>query len=220
MPSTALATVSVPGRQCKARVLMDTGSGITLISNRLAQSLKAKKQRSVHEITGLNGTKWVTSKNEVFCILSSANETGGEEVVIRAHVVDQITSDYALQDLSSIRSLPFLQGKQLADPEFGKSGLIDIADTNRCIYDQSESTSDRSFRTWNSVFGWIVGGQTSNPCVYSPCMNLTSSDTRADEILQGVKKRFLMSLHYDKKTKLHLNIFKALQLEILKDDIQ
>ncbi len=126
MPATALATVSVPGRQCKARVLMDTGSGITLISNRLAQSLKAKKQRSVHEITGLNGTKCVTSKNEVFCILSSANETGGEEVVIRAHVVDQITSDYALQDLSSIRSLPFLQGKQLADPEFGKSGRIDL----------------------------------------------------------------------------------------------
>ena len=31
MPATALATVSVLGRKCKARVFMDSGSGITLI---------------------------------------------------------------------------------------------------------------------------------------------------------------------------------------------
>ncbi len=38
------------------------GSGITLITSRLAQSLKAKKHHLVHEITGLNGTKCLTSK--------------------------------------------------------------------------------------------------------------------------------------------------------------
>ena len=65
MPATALATVSVPDRQCKARVLMDIGSGITLISSRLAQSLKAKKQCLVHEITGLNRTKCLTSKHVI-----------------------------------------------------------------------------------------------------------------------------------------------------------
>ncbi len=51
MPATAFANVSVSRRKYKARVLMDTGSGITLISSRLAQSLKAKKQHRIHEIT-------------------------------------------------------------------------------------------------------------------------------------------------------------------------
>ncbi len=78
---------------------------------------------------------------------------------------------------------------QLADPEFGQSGRIDlllsIADSNRCLYDQSESTPDRSFRTWNSVFGWIVGGQTSKPTNSSSCMNISASiAANTDEILQ------------------------------------
>ncbi len=188
MPATALAMVSVPGRQCKARVLMDSGSGITLITSRLAQSLKAKKHHLVHEITGLNGTKCLTSKYVVNLILSSASVVEGDEVAIQAHVVNQITSDYGPQDLSAIRALPFLEGKQLADPEFGHSGRIDlllsIADSNRCTYDESESIPDRSFRTWNSVFGWIVGGQICTPNSSSTCMKITSGDARADEILQ------------------------------------
>ncbi len=209
MPATALSTVSVLGRKCKARVLMDAGSGITLISSRLAQSLKAKKQHRIHEITGLNGTKCVTSKYVVNCTLSSARETGGEEVSIQAHVVNQITSDYGPQDLSGIRALPFLEGKQLADPEFGQSGqinlLLSIADSNRCLYDQSESTPDRSFRTWNSVFGWIVGGQTSKPTNSSSGMNISASvDANTEEILQHfwsreeVPSEYLLS-HEDKR---------------------
>ena len=162
MPTTALATVSVPGRQCMATVLMDSGSVITLITSRLAQSLKAKNHRLVHEITGLNGTKCLTSKYVVNFTLSSACDTGGDEIAIQAHVLNQITSDYGPQDLSRIRALPFLEGKLFADPEFGHSGRIDlllsIADSNRCTYDECESTLDRSFHVWNSVFGWIVGG--------------------------------------------------------------
>ena len=188
IPATALATVVSQYQQRKARVLLDSGSGITLITSRLAQALKAKKQRVVHNITGLNGTKCLTSKYAISCTLKSALEPGGEEVHVLAHVVDKITSDYGPQDLSSIRSQPFLEGKKLADPEFGQSGRIDMllsmADSNRCTFDQSESTPDRSFRTWNSIFGWIVGGQTSSPTPTSPCMKITSVDARADSILQ------------------------------------
>ncbi len=40
-------------------------------------------------------------------------------------------------DLSAVRAQPFLEGKVFADPEFGKSGRVDMlvsmADFNRCI---------------------------------------------------------------------------------------
>ncbi len=137
---------------------MDMGSGITLITSRLVQSLKAKKRYHVHEVTGLNGTKCLTSKYVVNFNLSCASVDGGEKVAIQAHVVNKITSDYGPQDLSAIRALPFLEGKQLADPEFRRSGRIDlllsIADSNRCTYDESESTFDRSFRTCVWLDSW------------------------------------------------------------------
>ncbi len=60
---------------------MDTGTGITLISSRLAQPLKARKKHRIHEITGLNRTKCMTSKYGVkYLEFSSARETGGEQV--------------------------------------------------------------------------------------------------------------------------------------------
>ncbi len=43
-----------------------------------------------------------------------------------AHVVDTITSDYAPQSFDHVRSLPSLEGKTLADPEFGHSGRVDL----------------------------------------------------------------------------------------------
>ena len=67
IPATVLATVVSQYQRRKARVLLDSGSGITLITFRLAQALKAKKQRVVHNITGLNGTKCLTSKYAISC---------------------------------------------------------------------------------------------------------------------------------------------------------
>jgi len=107
LPVIALACVIVPGRLWKARVLIETCSSITLISSCFAQQLKVKQQRLGHEIMGLNGTKYFTSKHALSCTLSSASVSGGEEVPILTRVVNVITSDYGPQDLSKIRSLPF-----------------------------------------------------------------------------------------------------------------
>ena len=49
------------------------------------------------------------------------------------------------------------------DPDFGSSGRIDlllsIVDSNRCMFDVSESSPDRATRTWQTIFGWVVGGK-------------------------------------------------------------
>ena len=65
-------------------------------------------------------------KHAVRLTLGSAGAERGETVDITAHVVDQITSDYAPQDLTTIKNQDFVKGKPLADPEFGKSGRIDM----------------------------------------------------------------------------------------------
>ena len=115
VPTTALATVVSQDQQHKAHAgPAGLQLRIILITSWLAQALKAKKQCVVHNITGLNGTKCLTSKYSISCTLKSELEPEGEEVHVLAHVVDKITSDYGPQDPSSIRSQPFMEGKKLS----------------------------------------------------------------------------------------------------------
>lgn len=75
-------------------------------------------------------------------------------------MVDKLHQTYGPQDSSAVPAQPFLEGKVLADPECGKSGHVDMllsmADSNRCIYDESESTPNRSFRAWSPSLGGLL----------------------------------------------------------------
>ena len=55
IPVTAMATVTAGAQQQQARVLLDSGSGITIITSCLANSLKAKRVRVPHSISSLHG---------------------------------------------------------------------------------------------------------------------------------------------------------------------
>ena len=183
-----MATVTAGAHQQRARVLLDSGSGITIITSLLANSLKTKRVRVTHSITGLHGLSSMESKHAVRLTLGSAGAERGETFDITVHVVDQITSDYAPQDLTAIKNQDFVKGKPLTDTEFGKSGRIDIflsiIDSNRCTHDVSQSSPNRCTRAWDTIFGWVIGGQTDGIASNSVCMKVTTSNTRADEILQ------------------------------------
>ena len=158
IPRTALATVTAGPYSQKARVQLDPGATITLVTSRLAQALRAKPIPCHTDITGVGGDK--TSRCQVDLKLSSAFSPGGESIRVRAHVVDHITDGYHPQDLDEIRRMPFLKGLQLADPEFDRSGRIDIllgiVACNECTHDEVVSSSNRRFKANRTIFGWAV----------------------------------------------------------------
>ena len=79
------------------------------------------------------------------------------------HVVDHFADDYPLQELEVIRSLPFLKGKPLADPEFDRSGKVDlllgIVLCNQCTRDEVVSSPNRKFKAHRTIFGCTIGGE-------------------------------------------------------------
>ena len=57
----------------------------------------------------------------------------------------------------------FLKGLQLADPEFDRSGKIDvllgIVACNECTHDEVVSSFNRRFKAHKTIFGWAIGGE-------------------------------------------------------------
>ena len=161
IPQTALVTATAGHCIQKARAQLDTGASISLITSRLANTLKVKRIPCHTEINGVGGQ--MTSTHQVEVELSSAFCEEGDHIIVRAHVVNNFTDDYPLQELETIRSLPFLKGKPLADPEFDRSGKVDlllgIVPCNQCTYDEVVSSPNRKFKAHRTIFGWTIGGE-------------------------------------------------------------
>ena len=97
------------------------------------------------------------STHQVEVELSSAFCEEEDHITVRAHVVGHFTDDYLPQELGTIHSLPFLEGKPLADPEFDRSGKVDlllgIVPCNQCTYDEVVSSPNRKFKAEPSSAG-------------------------------------------------------------------
>ena len=185
-PRTALATATAGAYQQRARALLDPGTTISLITSRLAGSLKAKRVRTSTDISGLTGM--LTSDHLVEVDLGPAFTSGGKVVTIKAHVIDSIVTDCPDQDLEAVKQMPFLKGRQLADPELGISGKIDlllgVTDCNRCTEDGLSYSPDKCLIAQNTIFGWAVGGSVNGKESNNVCLTATASDKRADDLMQ------------------------------------
>ena len=158
IPRTVLTTVLSGPYQRKARAQLDPGATISLVTSRLVQSLKCKLIPCHTEISGIGGD--TRSTHQAKLELSSAISTGGETIKVLAHVVSRITDGYSPQDLTTVKQMPFLQGLPLADPEFDRSGRIDlllgISACNECSLDEVVSSPNRRFKAMKTIFGWAL----------------------------------------------------------------
>ena len=159
-PMTALVTATSGCHQQRARAFLDTGATITLITSRLANSLRAPRSRSNTNISGIAGR--LTSDYTVDVKLSSAFTSSDKSIHITAHIIESIMSDSPVCDREKVKQMPFLKGLQLADPDLGSHGKIDLLlglpDFIRCKEDQSVSSPTRCLTAEKTLFGWAVGG--------------------------------------------------------------
>ena len=190
IPRTVLATVTAGSRSQKARAQLDSGATISLVTSKLAQALKARPIPCHTEITGVGGGK--TSSHQVDLELSSALAPGGDNIQVRAHVVDHITDGYHPQDLEGVKRMSFLKGLQLADPEFDRSGKIDIllgiAACNECTYDDVVSAPNRRFKAHKTIFGWAIGGERpagAAPNFATTCLKAAAKEDPTHELLRA-----------------------------------
>ncbi|KMQ85784.1 hypothetical protein RF55_15454 [Lasius niger] len=162
--ATAWIRVSAAdGRFSVFRALLDQGSAITLVTERLAQRLRLNRQRIDVTISGISGAS-VSAKHSVH-IKVTARHGKGPSYSTSALILKSLTT-YVPPRSINLSSLSHISGLKLADHDPTSHEGIDIligADLYGCILlDGLRRDGQNQPVAQNTIFGWILSGVTSD----------------------------------------------------------
>lgn len=160
--ATAIVVVAAEGLCQRACAQFDSGSTVSLITKKLAQTLKAPKiPNSGVKLWGATGSGSSPYKVQITLIGKQ-----GEEIIVEPHVQDSIACSSTRLNLKELRKLPFLKGLPLADPECQSMSridlLLDVETSNACFSDEVRSGPTPGMKVQHTIFGWAIsGGETT-----------------------------------------------------------
>ena len=144
-----------------ARAFIDSGSSVTLISNRLKNALALKPTGSKIAIEGVAGLGEGTQHPVVNLTISSPKNRNWEKQ-ITAIALPKVIRDLPLRDAAITKNMPHLQGLDLADPLYYKTGPVDIL-IGMDVFPYVMKTERRvgpqnTPMAWDTELGWAVLG--------------------------------------------------------------
>lgn len=187
LPCTAIVRVQAKGLQQKARAQLDSGATISLITRKLANTIRASKiPDSAMKISGIGGVEHSPHRVEVVLLGRQ-----GEEVVVTPHVVDQIPHSPSRTDVGKVHRLPLARDLTLSDPGYTSSARIDLLlssrKSNACFRDGVRYSKDRELKAENTIFGWTIhGGDTrenQEEGSHSTCLHISAEEEEDPERL-------------------------------------
>ena len=165
---TCVLVVCAPdGTSVKARCLLDSASSTSFVSERLVQALhlpRVSQNLSISGVAGLSHHSPLQSITnfEVFSVSRPA-----KKFQVSAVVTPRVTSDLPTTPVSFSSKWRHLSGLQLADPNFGRPGRIDVL-LGVDIYADALLQGRRSGppgtpTAFETTFGWVLVGKTDTP---------------------------------------------------------
>ncbi|XP_071570688.1 uncharacterized protein [Temnothorax nylanderi] len=147
----------------KVRALLDQGSEISLISERVVQQLKLPRVHSSISLTGIGEQKSNTTKG--FTSFKIRSHFGSElDLTVAAYILPKLTSSIPSVKIPA-GSWPHLEGIRLADPKFLKPGSIDLilgADIYGYLLEgELLKGSVESPVAQATKLGWVISGPTT-----------------------------------------------------------
>lgn len=161
-PVTAIAQVSAGSHRCLARLMVDTGAEVTMISKELAISLHAPHLHSTPVRIGGMGS--VVSPYAIELTLHGEEKLGfaDETVIIDSRVLEHLRQPTSRTPNRNLRSQPFLKGRLIADPDYGPGSKVDIIldlhSWQNCRVEGTIKGPQRDAWADCSLFGWVTGG--------------------------------------------------------------
>ena len=168
VPDALLTTAEVMlhgpnGETLQARALIDSGAGLSLITNRVAQLLNLPLAPAQLQLTVAQGKVTKPLKHKTNLQISSLHNQSRKMPCLPA-VADTVTAVIPSQPISSVTDMPHLIGLQLADTTYNVPGVIDIllgADMASLII--SPNDLPRRGKTTepiaqSTIFGWTLSG--------------------------------------------------------------
>ena len=169
VPDALLTTAEVlivgpNGEEMKARALIDSGAGISLVTSKVTELLNLPLEATELRLTVAQGTVTKPLKHMTRLTLSPLHNKGLKMTCVPA-VTDTVTAILPSRPISSsVTDLQHLIGLQLADTTFNIPGSISIilgADMAPSIispYDLSRKGKNSEPLAISTVFGWTLTG--------------------------------------------------------------
>ncbi|XP_055909573.1 uncharacterized protein LOC129944268 [Eupeodes corollae] len=148
------------GELIKCRVLLDTGSQSSFITEALAQRIGLRRKHSRIPILGLSSTN--AGHTNGYMSISLASRVSNTVLQCDVHILSKLTSNLPTHSVDS-SSWAYIQGLELADPLFNISSSVDIllgADRVWSILkpEQIIGPEGRPLAQ-NTSFGWVITGE-------------------------------------------------------------
>ncbi|XP_053686658.1 uncharacterized protein LOC128736205 [Sabethes cyaneus] len=124
LPTVVANIKGVDGKSNEVRILIDSGSQASLITEACVKRLGLQRINAKVEVTGVNGEVVGTTACKVSLIVSSRFDDS-DTITTQAYVLGKLTASLPCQQFSA-SDMPYLKGLQLADPRFNKSSTVDV----------------------------------------------------------------------------------------------
>ena len=171
MTTAQVLLIGPRGQELKARALIDSGAGLSLISHKVAQTLGLPLTPNKLQISGVQGISGKPAKFLTHLVISpllthlviSPLHNRQKRIQCTPVVLPKVTGDLPPEQLEPVHDLPHMKGLHLADTTYNIPGKIDVllgADLAPQIM------SKRLLRTGGELepmaqateFGWVISG--------------------------------------------------------------
>ena len=162
MTTAQVLLIGPGGQEIKARALIDSGAGLSLISQRITQLLDLPLQPSTLKFSAVQGAPCKPS-NYLTSVTISPLLDRETRISCKPAVVQTVTCDLPTQAVLPVTDLPHLLGLQLADTSYNTPGRIDIllgADLAPQIMVRQllRSGTPSEPIAQATAFGWVISG--------------------------------------------------------------
>ncbi|XP_063986879.1 uncharacterized protein LOC135167504 [Diachasmimorpha longicaudata] len=183
--ATALASLVLrDGASHEVRMLLDTGSELSFATRELVKKLSLPISPAVLPVVGISGS---TSASNGFSQFSLKSLHSSKQILVKAYVLDSLTSSLPSFSASQPQQWKHLRGLQLADPHYLTSRPVDLligADFFGSIVEPQiiKGPSDSPIAML-SLFGWVVLGPTSAVTSAASSHHVSVSNEELSELL-------------------------------------
>nr|CAH7726126.1 unnamed protein product [Callosobruchus chinensis] len=180
--STAIIFVKGKDKLHSARVLLDSGSQASFITDKLCERLGVKKQRADLSVCGINNVK---SVSDYKCKLEIRSRSSEFKAEITCFVLPEITS-YTPHASFDMRSFQLPKNIVLADPSFSSPGRVEGLIGGELFWSligqgQMSLGIDKPILRETSL-GWIIAGQIGTPELRVAKVNVSMNDSISNQI--------------------------------------
>ena len=140
-----------PSGVMQVRALIDSGSAVSFVSERVAQTLRLCRSSQTVRICGITGFSLENNHHSLTSFKIASIHTTSRQLDVSAVIVPRVTCDLPTHPVPLNCKWKHVKNLRLADPEFGKPGKIDIllgVETFVDIMRQGRETT----------LGWVLAG--------------------------------------------------------------